>query len=190
MKTIENGIKPGTEVPERQRHGNIGRWAEDQLRSNGYDINNGAGCDIPEMGIEVKTRKVESTSPHSIASMTIEDIIRTPYEDSIVCEKFQSQYRILYSDEGQVVLSDEVYNFSESYIQDRIREGYEGCRREISAIESGGYYPHYIKHGWVQVEIKYGSYQFRIPNGAMKKIEKIAETSDIFNNLFETVQES
>ena len=36
---IKKGIAVGTEIPERQRYGNVGQWAQNQLTENGYNIN-------------------------------------------------------------------------------------------------------------------------------------------------------
>lgn len=185
---IKNGIEAGTEVPERQHYGNIGRWAESVLESNGHRLDNGAGCDLPEYGVEVKTRKVESSSPHTVGTMRIEDIISTPYDQSLIFEKFQQQYRVNYSDEGQVVLDSQVYDFTDEFIQDKIREAYEAGRKKIVANENQGFHPPYVKgteFGQFEIAESYSSYRFRIPNGAMKKILQASKGTKIFKKLFE-----
>ena len=188
ISKIKHGIAVGTEVPERQRYGNVGRWAESVMRSNGHSINTGAGCDMPGIGVEIKTRKIESTSPHSMGSMRIEDIIATPYEHSLVFEKVQQQYRIHYSDEGQVVVDSYVYDFSETYIQDKIREAYELGRKQIAQNEIDGFHPTYVRgseYGQFEIKNSCSSYEFRIPNGSMKKIERVAKNAQTFKKLFE-----
>ena len=192
IKTIKNGIKVGTEIPVRQKNGNVGRWAEKELAKHGHDVSNDRGVDMPREGIEVKTRKNESTSPHSVGSMRVDDIINIPYEHSHIYDKLQTQYRICYSDEGQVVTKEGLYDFSDPYLQDRFKEAYENGRKEIAADAINGFHPSYIKGnewGYWEQTGPYGSYTFRIPNGAMGKLEKIAENKPLFDKFFE-VQKS
>jgi hypothetical protein len=188
ISKIKKGIAVGTEIPERQRYGNVGQWAQDQLTEHGYRINTGAGPDLVEFGVEVKTRKIESSSPHTVGSMRIEDIIQTPYDQSNICDKFQKQYRVHYSDEGQVVTGEHLYDLTDDYIQTKIREAYETGRKTIARNESFGYHPPYVKGtSWGNFEIVESctGYSFRIPNGAMKKIETASKNADMFKTLFE-----
>lgn len=185
---IKHGIEPGTEIPEQQRHGNVGRWVESVLKDKGHNIDPGSGCDMPEYQVEVKSRMIESTSPHTVGSMTIKDIINTPYDQSVIAEKFQTQYRVHYSNEGQVVLDSQIYDFSDDHIQSYIREAYELGRAKITANEANGYHPPYVKGSkWGQFEItdSCSGYRFRIPNGAMKTIEKVARNAKTFERFFE-----
>ena len=191
VKAIKKGIEVGADIPFQQSHGNVGRWVEEQLSTNGYVMSNGKGVDIPGLGVECKSRKVESNSPHTVATMTTNAIVTTKYEDSVIFEKFQQQYRVHYSDEGQVVLSSDMYDFSDPYIQQQIREAYEAGRKVIiDEITNDGYPPRYIRGGdFGQFEITEsgGGYRFRIPHNAMKKIEGMSKSSSIFNGLFETL---
>jgi hypothetical protein len=185
---IKKGIAVGTEIPERQRYGNVGQWAQDQLIENGYNINTGVGPDLAEMGVEVKTRKIESSSPHTVGSMRIQDIILTPYDQSNICDKFQKQYRVHYSDEGQVVTEERLYDLTDEYIQSKIRAAYEAGRKTIARNEEFGYHPPYVKGtSWGNFEIVESctGYSFRIPHGAMKKIETASKNAGIFKRFFE-----
>lgn len=188
VSKIKHGIPVGTEIPERQHYGNIGYWIQEQLEDRGYKINTGVGPDLLEYGVEVKSRKIESSSPHTVGSMRIEDIIITPYDQSTIKDKFQTQYRVKYSDEGQVVTEESIYDLSNDYIQNRVREAYETGRKKISQNEINGYHPPYVKGTeWGNFEItdSCGSYRFRIPDHSMRKIEKISKNSELFGNLFE-----
>jgi hypothetical protein len=185
---IKKGIAVGTEVPIRQHYGNVGNWVQEKLTENGYKINTGVGPDLLEYGVEVKSRKIESSSPHTVGSMRIEDIIVTPYDQSHIKDKFQRQYRVKYSDEGQVVTEESVYDLSNDHIQDRIRNAYESGRKTIAQNEINGYHPPYVKGtDWGNFEIteSCNSYRFRIPDHTMRKIEQISKNSNLFNNLFE-----
>ena len=191
VKSIKKGIEVGADIPFQQNHGNVGRWVEEQLSNNGYQLSNGKGVDIPGLGVECKSRKVESNSPHTVGTMTIDTIIENKYEDSVIFEKFQQQYRVHYSDEGQIVLSSDMYDFSDPYIQQQIREAYEEGRKVIIAERLNDMFPaRYIRggdFGQFEVTESGNGYRFRIPNNAMKKIERMSKSSPIFNGLFETL---
>jgi len=180
---LKNGIKKGTQVPFKQQNGNVGNWAQQELKNNGYELNTGKGPDSPSMGVEYKTRKLKSTSAHTIGSMTIQDIKNIEYEDSTVREKLLSQYRIHYDDDLGVVTDEGVYDFSDSDIQKKLKHAYELGRQKII----NGNRDEYIPCGtWGQFEKTNNgkSYVFRIPNGAMKKLETMAKNSKTFNRLF------
>ena len=51
----------GMPVPPQQ-YGNVGTLVEDFLESQGYTINRGAGPDLLDIGVEIKTRTIEATS--------------------------------------------------------------------------------------------------------------------------------
>lgn len=188
IRKINAGVPVGTEVPERQHYGNVGRWVEHKMREQGWNVTDSEGPDMPEVGIEIKSRKVESSSHHTVGTMSIDKIICTPYDLSPVKDKFQKQYRVHYSDEGQVVVAEGLMDFSDDYIQDKIREAYEAGRRQIIKNQKQGIRLPYIKGTeWGHFEIVQdrNSYRFRIPNHSMKKIETISKNSNIFNALFE-----
>ena len=166
VKELKKGIPVGTELPAQQRYGNIGRWVETELANNGYAVSNDKGVDMPDLGVEVKSRKKESNSNHTVGTMRIDEIIATDYPNSVIYEKFQQQYRVHYSDEGQVVTKEGIYDFSDNYIQRNVAEAYESGRKKIIENEENGYHPPYVKGtGWGHWEItdSCGSYRFRIP---------------------------
>lgn len=179
---LKKGISVGTKVPSKQFAGNVGRWGEEVLEANGHTINKGRGADMPRANLEVKTRKIESKSPHTIASATISDAMTVDYANSEVYKKFQQQYRVHYSDIDSIVVSERVFDFSDPYIQEKISEGYKIIQDELI----GGNRTSYIAgNGWIHAQrtIQGGSYQFRVPDSAMKKCETIATNE--FHTIFE-----
>jgi hypothetical protein len=188
ISKIKTGIPVGTDVPERQQFGNVGRWVHNKMKENGFDVVNGKGVDIPSIGVEIKSRKIESNSHHTVGTMNIKEIIYTPYDLSVVRDKFQKQYRVHYSDEGQIVTAEGLVDLTDDYIQDKIREAYEAGRKKIIENKENGYHPPYVKGtewGHFEITDSCGSYCFRIPNNAMKKIEKISKNANHFGNLFD-----
>ena len=169
----------GEAVPPKT-YGAAGRDIENQLREQGFPISNNAGADLPTVGVEVKSRDVDATSAQSVGSMLPEDIISTPYSKSVICEKLQQQYRVKHKD--QIIVSAEVYDFSPSYIQDRIERSYEAARQKIIAGDCSDYV-YGGPYGYFERTVKGSrSYQFRVADGAVKKLESMA--SSTFNKFF------
>lgn len=161
-------------------YGAAGRDIENQLREQGYPISNEAGPDLPTIGVEVKSRDVDATSAQSVGSMLPEDIINTPYYKSVICQKLQQQYRVKHKD--QVIVSADIYDFSSSYIQQRFEASYEAARQKLINGERGNYIPG-GEYGYFERTVKGSrSYQFRVSNGAVKKLEIMASTTS--NKLF------
>ena len=96
--SLNNAIRVGTTIPMKEYNGNIGHWVEDKLEENGYTVNRQKGIDLIDLGLEVKTRKENSTSGHTIGAMLPVDIINTEWENSNIRNKIQRQYRVKHSD--------------------------------------------------------------------------------------------
>lgn len=177
VKKLTKGDLVGEKLGSRFG-GFSGRDAEQKLRGRGYNLSNSAGVDMPLEKVEVKTRAIEAVSPQTVATMKADAIINTPYEKSLVCEKFQQQYRI--KTQNDVVVENKIYDFSNPWVQRDIGETYEICRAKLQAGDRGdtisGSY-------WGYLEKKKGtksSYSYRINPGAMKDLEAMA-TSPLSN---------
>jgi hypothetical protein len=179
---IKKGIQPGTAVPEKQHAGNIGHWTESKLKADGFKINTGKGVDLPEENLEVKSRKDESNSAHTIGKMTKKDIKSNTWHQSTLKSKCQRQYRVTYSDVDSVVTSSGIYDFTDPYIQEKFEEAYEQGRQ---LIQAGNEEPYLRNSQWGYFEKKKNSYEFRIPHAAMKKIITASSNSKTFNDLFD-----
>jgi hypothetical protein len=183
VKNLKKGPKAGDAVPYDQLYGNNGRHFEREF-SKAYYVNTGKGKDLPNEDIEIKSRKNGSSSYHSVGTMTIEDIIKTPYEQSIIYEKFQRQVRVHYDNTRRIVTNSRVYDFTDPLIQDKVKEAYEKARQ----VFIDGYEGDWVrKSNWGLFERKrgYNSYTFRIPDKAMREFETISSNSRTFKNLFE-----
>jgi hypothetical protein len=185
---IKKGVNVGDSVPTMSGYnpGNVGNYIEQCIISSGhYNYNTQKGVDLPDIGVEVKTRNEDATSPQTIGRMTIDDIKNTPYEQSSIYEKIQTQYRVKHRD--GIITEESVYDFSDPMIQDIIEESYETARKMI--IE--GNISYYIrgKNCWGYFEKTSGSSDnlrdFRLPNKQMKEIEKISKNAKHIRNLFD-----
>jgi methyl coenzyme M reductase beta subunit len=171
VKKIKNGIEKGQCVPNDTKI--VGKWIEDQLENNGHIINRGAGVDLTEINVEVKSRKVSSNSAHTIGRMTTKDIINTPYDSSSIKNKIQTQYRVEYDDNCKVNES-KIYDFSEEWIQELIKLSYESGRAEIAAgLTKNNTATHGV--GIFQRDKDKDQWQYRITNAGMKKIKTMAD---------------
>ena len=169
----------GRSVPSNI-NGAAGRYIHEELGEQGYPMSNRAGPDIPQIEMEVKSRDLDAVSAHTVARMTPEDIIVTPYRDSVVYTKLQRQYRVKTKD--RVIISDRVYDFSKPHIQEKIEQCYEAARQKIingdeNNYISGGSYGFFER----QTDGP-RSYQFRFTDGAMKKLEAMSRST--FHKLF------
>jgi hypothetical protein len=184
--SLNRAIDVGTVIPMEQYNGNIGRWVEDKLEENGYSVNRKKGIDLLSLGLEVKTRKIDSTSGHTVGAMLPQDIISTEWEDSNIRDKIQKQYRVKYNlcefTGDNLVTSARVYDFTCDEIQNNLKKSWNYCRKVLSQ----GNTPDYIRGNghWGYLELQSnGYYQFRIPPHIMKKLETIATVKR--TNLFE-----
>jgi hypothetical protein len=190
VNRIKHGVDIGTTVPMHQQYGNVGRWVQDELEKNGHVINHGKGCDLLDYGIEVKSRKRNSNSPHNVGSMTVGNIMETIYKSSSVSDKIQRQYRVEYDNDESIVQESGVYDFTDPFIQEKIGNAYHQGKLRIIQNEQEGIRPTYVRGSeWGNFELNEGktSYTFRIPNGAMKKIKSLSKNSKTFNALFDVI---
>ena len=111
--------------------GKSGRNAEIKLRDRGYTMSNSAGVDMPNEKVEVKTRAIEATSPHTISTSKADVYINTDYEKSLVCEKTQQQYRI--KTENGIVVENEIFDLSDPFVQADLKDAYEKVRAKLVA---------------------------------------------------------
>ena len=189
VKALKKANMVGIEVPDNIG-GYAGRYVEQILEHRGYRIDQGQGCDMPSLNIEVKTRDLDATSPQTVGTMNVIDIIKTAYEDSPICEKIQQQYRIKTRD--GVIVENKIYDFSDPYIQELIKISYEtGRSRLINDVSQGihdvKYYPG-GDHGYWERTTNSKSYSFRMSQSMMDKLETLSNNSKTFNTIFEIVQ--
>ena len=174
-------------------HGNIGEYVENILNSNGYPVNKGIGCDIDIGGVkvEVKTRNIDSDAPHTVGSMSREDICNTPYEESNICKKLQQQYRVYFKDgDPGFIVDARVRQFTDSSIQSRLKKSYEEARKIfIDGLGKRSKPYDTIKgfdgcDGYFEKTKKGTSWVFRIPHTAMKDFESIDSNRKFVNDVF------
>jgi hypothetical protein len=178
--------------PDQVNDGRNGKILEQEMMRQGYPIDQNGTIDLP--GIEVKSRKSSTDAMHTVGTMTYDDILVTPWDQTPFKKKLQTQYRVTINKEectGGVSATGKVVDLSDPEIQKELEDAYEKCRAELIAqgqiyvgqtITAGGQYG--------KLEHKPGpngtgkSYALRIPNSGMKKMLTMANST--FNQLFES----
>jgi len=169
----------GESVPNKT-NGMAGRYIENLIEDKGIPINREATIDTPLF--EVKSRDLDAVSAHTIGGMKLDDIKITSWEDSPIFKKFQQQYRVKTKD--NIVVSNEIYDFSGWAAQDLLKEAYNECRKKIINGDVNNYI-YGTKYGYFEKTNKNSNvWCFRIRDNSMKKLEKIAQSTinDIFYN--------
>lgn len=180
IKQVKNLV--GQPVPPKT-HGAAGRAIEKMMEAQGWPMDrHGQGVDVPAYGFEVKSRDIGSTSAQNIGKMLPEDIKVTPYSKSPVHDKVQQQLRVKTQD--QVIVSADMYDFTNPFIQQKLEESYEAGRAKIIAGDDSNYIyggPYGIFERTSPETSR--SYEFRLTDSAMQKLENMATST--FKDLFE-----
>lgn len=163
-------------------NGDAGRACEAMLETIGIRVNKGPGCDIPEIGWEVKSRKGTATSAQTITSMHPENIIKTPYYRSPVYEKIKKQLRFTTND-SDVIVAIDLCDFDQPQIQDLLEQAYEHARQLVTKTPSIPYTPYENFWGYFEKTKKdRPELDFRLADGQMEKL--LAMTTSTFQDIF------
>ena len=137
---VKHDIKVGDLVPSKLLQnadgtdpddtGALGRYFEDRLTEFGHWVNPGAGADLFEH-VEVKARRMPSTSGIHIGSMTPDDIATNPYAFSNLHDKMQSWLLITVSKNSGAVSEVIQLDFTHPSIQETLATAYEQCRSAV-----------------------------------------------------------
>jgi len=157
-----------------------GQQVHNRLKELGADMQNGPGADIKDLGVEIKSRKINAISAETIGSISPEDIISTAWENTHLFEKTQTLHKYKLNEAGNVV-SENTFDFSRPSVQEKLKEGYEACRADL--IKNGPTKNYIHPNGsWVYLERIDGkkSYQLRTKKG--KELETLSKSTidDIF----------
>jgi hypothetical protein len=185
MATKIKNIKPflkGTQIPGGIDDAHRGKYIEKLYEEQGFEINKGRGADFKKEKIDIKSRKLGSSSPHTITTCTEDHLIARSYKNSNVHPKSQRWDQPIYSEIHNEIVRHENYDFRDLHIQNIIESGYEDCRNQLSAGFSGTFIR--SSNGYVVFEKTNratDSWQVRFPHSAMKKLKSMSkQTLDIF----------
>ncbi len=170
--------------------GSMGLAIENELRNQGFNVSSGV-IDMPDLQLEIKTRKSTSDAPHTVGTMTHNDILNTSWKYTSFRQKLQSQLRITIDAETGKVSDQTVIHFRDDPdIDNELERSYETARSMLKV--------HHLLHNSIMksytirgkdrlgfLEYKNGtSYAFRISDSGMKRFINMANTAPQFNLLF------
>lgn len=173
--------------PSKVNDGTNGKILEQAMKKQGFPIDSKGTVDLPSIDVEIKTRSNQTNAPHTVGTMTFDDIINTPWDETPFKQKLQKQYRVTIKEDASA--SGKVVDLSHPKIQKHFKEAYENCQGRLKAqgtiivgqTISGGQYG--------MLEHKPGptktgkSFAMRIPNSGMKKI--LGTSGMLENGLFD-----
>jgi hypothetical protein len=184
VKTIKNNVAVGTVTPLFTQDHQAGHWVDSVMKSKGHVVDTVGVVDLPEYGIDNKSRKYGSKASWTIGSMTIEDIIDTPkWEDTRFYKKCKNQNHVEYHPDLREVVKVTVVDFDINLIQNKLRQDYEYLR---SCVIEGDRSKE-IRGNWTVFDgySHENSYRMRITNSTMKMFKNISATRDTVNNVLE-----
>jgi len=188
VSVIKDNIKKGDRLPFTTKDCDIGQWVDLQMQDKGHTIDQYGVVDMPEYGIDNKTRKQGSTAYHTVGSMTVNDILNTPnWFDTRFHKKALNQNQVEWSETFQEVVDVSVLDMDLPEIQEPLEGAYNNLRNKVV----NGNRNKHIKSdcGWAIFDgyNHSGSYRFRITDKAMKKIKNLSKSRDTRQKLFEEV---
>lgn len=171
--------------------GSMGIAIEKELTKQGFNVSSGV-IDLPELRLEIKTRKSSSDAAHTVGTMTHEAILNTEWENTGFKQKLLSQLRITIDVETGKVSDQHVIHFYDDPDIDReLQRSYEDARTKLRMyhLTNNG---EILKKAHIRgkdrmafFEYKDGSsYAFRISDCGMKRFINMANVAPVFNSLF------
>lgn len=130
-----NGLR-GLQLPSRASssyHGSIGVFIDSFLKTSLNITNVNSTVDLEKYKIEVKSKEIGSKADWTIGTMTLNDIIKTPYRQSTVYQKLQALLLINTNDDFQIITDFGLYYLDFDEVQVLLEESYEGARTQLQA---------------------------------------------------------
>lgn len=184
---IKQGIAIGTELHvDPGNHGAIGMQVHDHIAQQGHHMNPSDGCDMPDLKVEVKSRKRDSKSAHTIGTVSIDTVLNCEYEQTVLYEKYQHVYKVTHAPHTlntNIVQDARLWDFSIPECQEKLKQAYNIVRQKVRSGCRDDRIPG-NKFGNLEKQAS-GSYQFRVTNGGMKILEAISSQKKAYQTLFE-----
>lgn len=171
--------------------GSMGKAVEAELVRQGFTISSGV-IDLPELQLEIKTRKSSSSAPHTVGTMTHHDILNTDWEHTSFRQKLHSQFRVTIDvDTGKVSEQTVIHFHDDPDIDLELKRSYEDARAQLRLyhlINNNDILKHHCIRGddrLAFLEYKDGnSYAFRITDHGMKCMINMANRAEVLKSLF------
>lgn len=184
IKVDLSGVKVST-LPHQQ-----GKDVEKLMEKHGFPIQTGAGPDIIGTDVEIKSKRIKSKSANTIATISENKLISTPYEKSNACKKLQKQQRVYLSENG-IIEKNILFDFSKPFIQDIFKQTWEHARSQFinGKISDSQVTVTGSKYGYFERIYRNkkptGTWKFRINVAPMLRLESMSKSTLGNNSLFE-----
>jgi hypothetical protein len=186
VSVIKDNITKQTALPKVKHDCDVGQWVDQVMMEKGHTIDNRGIVDMPEYGIDNKTRKKGSKANHTVGSMTIPAITNTPdWEDTGYFPKAQNQNQVTWDPVFQEISEVKILDMALPEIQSKLKEAYEDLRTQV--IEGVRTKTITSSNGWAVFDgyCHDNSYRYRITDKAMKQIKTISAARDALKRNFE-----
>ena len=190
VSIIKNNIEEGIRIPKAHNDCTIGQWIDEEMTKKGHKTDKKGTVDMPEYGIDNKTRKKGSKANHTVGSWLKKKIADTPnWTDTPFYRKSKNQNQIEWDPDFMEVSNVKIVDMDIDLIQEKLKEGYDDCRSQM--ISGNNSKEIKSANGWAVFD-GYNdseSYRMRITDKAMKKIHNISGARDTFKQHFEMTHE-
>jgi len=136
---LEKGPQVGDIIPAEvamdKCDGAIGKYIETQFIKAGFDLNNGPGPDIKDIGIEIKTKDRSSQSSWSISAVAISPSIDT--EAAVKKIQCKMKVHIHVEHDRHAITRTVCYNFDNDMFQTELHDGAVTAIEKIKNGEHG-----------------------------------------------------
>ena len=188
VKLIKNNIVVGSPIPKFTQDHEAGNWVDQEMQSKGHNVDTSGVIDMPDYGVDNKSRNVQSKAAWTIGSMTIDHIIATPnWEDTRFHKKCKNQNQVKYNKDFMEVVDVSIVDMEIDHVQEKLQDAYNDLRSRL--LQGDRYKEIKSSNGWAILDgySHPNSYRFRITNTAMQMIKNISSTRDTVKKLLEFV---
>lgn len=189
-------------------HGAAGNYIDHLIKThlrNPYHAN--SVVDLVKFGIEIKSKDIDTNTSWSIGSMTIQDIVNTPYVNSCIYAKMQALLLVTTNHKFESITDTMLVYLDMDEVQAPLEQTYESLRKQLT-VKWNAYQLKVKQHllngeldeaykpmqfsPWENVKADYGmfeytagtSYQFRMSQSQMNFITDIALKQASFEKHF------
>jgi hypothetical protein len=185
VSVLKHNVQVGDQIPHARNDAIVGQWIDSKLSEN-YTIDKFGVVDIPELGIDNKSRKRSSKTHHSVGSQTIEKWLAfDKFEDTDIYKKLQNQNQVTYDSNFKIVTKVRLVDMDISVTQEKLKAIYTNLRQKLVEGNRAKSIYSDCKRGVIECYTHENSYKLRLTDKYMKEIQNIAASRDTFNKFIE-----
>jgi len=127
----------GVSIPAKsmRNSGTVGRYLDNLIKTHLKNPSHlSTVVDLSKFGVEIKSKDTDTNTSWSIGSMTIRDIVNTPYVNSAIYQKMQALLLVTTDDKFRVVTNTLLVYLDMDEVQCLIHDTYEDLRSQLTVI--------------------------------------------------------